>query len=101
VGFVVTKAPPGKKGRLFNCDEAQEKKGELHRMAQGTLKWFSAETGYGLISPDDGGRNLFVRRASLAAGSGPETLEKGAKVTYEVTQGRNGRRATNVTRVPS
>ncbi len=67
-------------------------------MAQGTLRWFSPETGYGLISPDGGGRNIFVRSTGFAPGSGPETLEKGDEVTYEVTQGRNGRRATNVSR---
>lgn len=68
-------------------------------MAHGTLKWFNPETGYGLISPDGGGRNLFVRSTGFAStGNGPQTLEKGDEVAYEVTRGRNGRRATNVSR---
>ncbi len=65
---------------------------------EGTFKWFSAETGYGLISPDGGGRSLFLRRAGEEASSALESLEKGDKVTYEVTQGRNGMRATNVSK---
>src|SRR5215207_4727073 len=67
-------------------------------MAQGTLKWFSLDTDYGLITPDGGGRNLFVRGTGFADGSGPKTLEKGDKVTYQVTQGRNGMRATKVSK---
>ena len=65
---------------------------------EGTFKWFSAETGYGLISPDGGGRNLFVRRTGAADVSELESLEKDDEVTYEATQGRNGLWATNVSR---
>ena len=76
----------------------QEKKGRLHRMAQGPFQWFSVESGFGLISPDGGGRNLFTRRTSRAD-AGLESLYKGDKVSYEAHQGRNGMRAKNVVRV--
>jgi cold shock protein len=67
-------------------------------MAKGIFKWFSARTGYGLISPDDGGRNIFVRSTDEASASGLEALEKGDKVTYEEHQGRNGMRAKSVSK---
>jgi CspA family cold shock protein len=65
-------------------------------MAQGTVKWFSDEKGYGFISPDDGGEDLFVHYTGIA-GDGFKTLEEGDKVTYEATQGKKGMQAENVT----
>jgi CspA family cold shock protein len=65
-------------------------------MAQGTVKWFSDEKGYGFISPDDGGEDLFVHHTGIS-GEGFKTLDEGAKVTYEATQGRKGMQAENVT----
>ena len=65
-------------------------------MAQGTVKWFSDEKGYGFISPDDGGEDLFVHHTGIA-GTGFKSLEEGQKVTYEATQGRKGMQAENVT----
>jgi CspA family cold shock protein len=67
-------------------------------MAQeGTVKWFSDEKGYGFIRPDDGSEDVFVHHTGIA-GDGFKTLEEGEKVTYEVTQGRKGLQAENVTR---
>ena len=65
-------------------------------MTEGTLRWFNEETGYGLIRPEGGGRDPFVRSTDVAIG-GVEPLEEGAGVSYEVKRG-NGRRATNVSR---
>jgi CspA family cold shock protein len=67
-------------------------------MAQGTVKWFSDEKGYGFISPDEGDKDIFVHHTSIA-GNGYKTLEEGARVTYEATQGRKGLQADNVSRV--
>ena len=64
-------------------------------MAQGTVKWFSDEKGYGFISPDDGGEDLFVHHTGIA-GEGFKTLEEGSKVSYEAIQGRKGVQAENV-----
>ncbi len=64
-------------------------------MAQGTVKWFSDEKGYGFISPDDGGDDLFVHHTGIAGG-GFKSLTEGGKVTYEATQGKKGMQAENV-----
>jgi CspA family cold shock protein len=65
-------------------------------MAQGTVKWFSDEKGYGFISPNDGGEDLFVHHTGIA-GEGFKTLEEGALVTFETSQGKKGLQAVNVT----
>jgi cold shock protein len=67
-------------------------------MAQeGTVKWFNEDKGYGFISPNDGGEDLFVHYSGIN-GDGFRSLEEGAKVTYEATQGRKGMQAENVSR---
>jgi cold shock protein len=67
-------------------------------MAQGTVKWFSQDKGYGFIKPDDGGEDVFVHHTSIV-GEGFRTLEEGDKVSYEVTEGRKGLQATDVSKV--
>ena len=67
-------------------------------MAEGTVKWFSTEKGYGFISPDDGSEDVFVHHTGIA-GEGFKSLQEGDKVTYEVTQGRKGLQATNVSKL--
>jgi cold shock protein len=78
--------------------EPRNRKGGRKRMApEGTVKWFSDEKGYGFIRPDDGSEDVFVHHTGIA-GEGFKSLEEGDKVTYEVTQGRKGLQAENVTR---
>ena len=66
-------------------------------MPQGTVKWSNEEKGYGFISPDDGGEDLFVHFSGIA-GEGFKSLEEGEKVTYEAAQGRRGMQAQNVSK---
>jgi len=76
----------------------KEEKGGLQHMPQGTVKWFNDEKGYGFISPDEGGEDLFVHHTGIA-GSGFKSLEEGAKVSYEATRGKKGMQAENVSPV--
>lgn len=65
-------------------------------MAQGTVKWFNSEKGYGFISPDDGSADVFVHYSEIQA-NGFRTLEENQKVRYEIGQGSKGPQATGVT----
>ncbi|OFX27586.1 MAG: cold-shock protein [Armatimonadetes bacterium RBG_16_67_12] len=67
-------------------------------MARGSVKWFSAEKGYGFITPDDGTKDLFVHHSAIQA-DGFRTLNEGEKVEYDVTQGQKGPQAVNVRKV--
>jgi CspA family cold shock protein len=64
-------------------------------MANGTVKWFSDDKGFGFITPDDGGKDLFVHHSSINA-DGFRTLAEGAQVTYESEAGDKGPKAVNV-----
>ena len=64
-------------------------------MATGTVKWFNDSKGYGFITPDEGGDDLFVHHSGIS-GSGFKTLAEGAKVEYTPEQGQKGMQATNV-----
>ena len=64
-------------------------------MSKGTVKWFNADKGYGFITPDDGGKDLFVHHSEVKT-SGYATLEEGQKVEYEVGRGQKGPCAKNV-----
>jgi CspA family cold shock protein len=64
-------------------------------MPTGTVKWFSNDKGYGFITPDDDGQDLFVHHSAII-GSGFKSLEEGAKVEYEEEQGPKGLNAANV-----
>ena len=87
---------PSKRGGFLL--EPRNKEGGLEYMPEGTVKWFNDEKGYGFISPDEGGEDLFVHHTGID-GSGFKTLKEGAKVTYEAAQGRKGMQAQNVASV--
>ncbi len=64
-------------------------------MSKGTVKWFDASKGFGFITPDDGGKDLFVHHSEVKV-SGYATLNDGQQVEYEVGQGQKGPCANNV-----
>jgi CspA family cold shock protein len=64
-------------------------------MAQGTVKWFNADKGYGFIAPDDGSGDVFVHFSAIEA-TGYRALEENQKVEYSVTQGPKGPQAAQV-----
>ena len=61
-------------------------------MAQGTVKWFNTQKGYGFINPDDGDNDVFVH-ISAVQNSGLKALNEGPKVTYDLEEQRNGKMA--------
>ena len=67
-------------------------------MPQGTVKWFNGEKGFGFITPDDGGKDLFVHFSEIR-GDGSRKLDEGQRVQFEVGQGNKGPAATGVTAV--
>jgi CspA family cold shock protein len=64
-------------------------------MTTGTVKWFSAEKGFGFITPDDGSPDVFVHFSAIT-GEGFRNLDENVKVEYDVTQGQKGPQASNV-----
>ena len=59
-------------------------------MANGTVKWFNADKGYGFIAPDNGGADVFVHITAVQ-NAGLDGLSENQKVTFEVETGNNGR----------
>ena len=64
-------------------------------MATGTVKWFNAEKGFGFITPEGGGEDLFVHHSAIQM-QGYRDLSEGQRVEFEVTQGQKGMQASNV-----
>ncbi len=72
--------------------EGEEKR---EKVAQGTVKWFNDEKGYGFITPDDDSKDLFIHHSNIL-GDGFKSLSEGQKVSYEAGEGRKGPEATSV-----
>ncbi|HVC49669.1 MAG: cold-shock protein [Proteobacteria bacterium] len=64
-------------------------------MATGTVKWFNDAKGFGFITPDNGGKDLFAHFSQIQAG-GFKSLQEGQKVTFDVTTGPKGEQASNI-----
>jgi cold shock protein len=69
----------------------------FRKMAQGTVKWFKNEKGFGFIS-QDGGEDVFVHHSSIQ-GEGYKSLNEGDRVEFEVTRGEKGLKAENVVKI--
>ncbi|MCA1004418.1 MULTISPECIES: cold-shock protein [Nocardiaceae] len=67
-------------------------------MAEGTVKWFNAEKGFGFIAPDDGSADVFVHYSAIQT-NGFRTLEENQRVRFEIGQGNKGPQATDVTAI--
>jgi CspA family cold shock protein len=64
-------------------------------VVQGTVKWFNAEKGFGFITPDGGGPDVFVHHSAIQV-SGYRSLDENQRVTFEITQGAKGPQAEQV-----
>ena len=64
-------------------------------MAQGTVKWFNAEKGFGFIAPDENGPDIFVHFSAIS-GTGYRSLEENQRVEFDVEQGKKGPQAANL-----
>ena len=66
----------------------------------GKVKWFNDSKGFGFITPENGGSDLFVHHTAIQ-GEGFRTLSEGERVEYDVVQGKKGPAAENVTKLPA
>jgi len=64
-------------------------------MATGTVKWFNDAKGFGFVTPDDGGDDLFAYFSAINM-DGFKTLTEGQKITFDITEGQKGKQASNI-----
>ena len=64
-------------------------------MATGVVKWFSDDKGFGFVTPDEGGKDLFVHHSAILS-EGFRTLAEGQRVSYDAEAGDKGPKAVNV-----
>jgi CspA family cold shock protein len=67
-------------------------------MAQGTVKWFNGDKGFGFIAPDDGDKDVFVHFSEIQGG-GFRKLEENQRVQFDIEQGAKGPQAVGVTAI--
>jgi CspA family cold shock protein len=88
--------------RVFGARVAMHPAFAVHRrrggidMATGTVKWFNDDKGFGFITPDEGGKDLFVHHTGIKA-DGFKSLAEGARVSFDAEAGDKGPKAVNVT----
>lgn len=68
----------------------------MSTLQTGIVKWFDDGKGFGFITPDGGGKDLFAHHSEIKNGGGFRSLAEGAKVSFEATQGAKGPQASNI-----
>lgn len=77
------------------CNRAGRTAVVRKKMATGTVKWFNNDKGFGFITPDDGGKDLFAHHTEIES-TGYRSLQEGAKVEFEVREGPKGLQASKI-----
>lgn len=73
--------------------------GDIQNMAKGKVKWFNDAKGYGFITPDEGGEDLFAHFSAIQM-NGFKSLKEGQKVVFDVVEGPKGKQASNIQQSP-